>query len=146
MAIEQVTRFHGVHEPVKTVNKGSKLANSRRDAYTIEEISQSAKVGVSVENTSVTGTYAVDLSKDNHELTLTGATTLGVTNTPSVGETVVVTLYITSAVDQALTIPAGWTQYGGTYAADATRNQLALSVSNNAVSGLVFDLSISNSN
>tara|TARA_R110000751_G_scaffold165910_2_gene271900 strand:- start:2855 stop:3295 length:441 start_codon:yes stop_codon:yes gene_type:complete len=146
MAIEQGTRFHGVHEPVKTVNKGSKLANSRRDAYTIEEISQSAKVGVSVENTSVTGTYAVDLSKDNHELTLTGATTLGVTNTPSVGKTVVVTLYITSAVDQALTIPAGWTQYGGTYAADATRNQLALSVSNNAVSGLVFDLSISNSN
>ena len=146
MAIEQGTKFRGTHEPVDTLNRGSKFTNSKRSVYTIEEISQASKLGVSVEDTSVSGTYNVDLTKDNHELTLTGATTLGVTNTPSVGETVVVTLYITSAVDQALTIPAGWTQYGGTYAADTTRNQMALSVSNNAVSGLVYDLSISNAN
>lgn len=144
MSIEKGTRFHGVHEPVETVNRGSKFSNSKRDAYTIEEISKASKVGVSVENTSVSGTYNIDLSKDNHELTLTGATTLSITDNPSVGETVVVTLYITSAVDQALTIPAGWTQYGSTYANDGTRNQLALSVSNNAVGGVVYDISFSN--
>jgi hypothetical protein len=146
MAIEQGTKFHGVDKDVETKNRGSKLANSNRDAYTIEEISQSAKIGVSVENTSVNGTYTIDLSNANNELTLTGNTTLSLTNEPKLGETVVVTLYIASAVAETLTIPAGWTQYGGTYAADGTRNQLALSVSNNSASGLVYDLSISNPN
>lgn len=139
------TNFHATHN-VSVKNRGSKLANSNRDAYTIEEISQSAKIGVSVENTSVNGTYTIDLSKANNELTLTGNTTLSLTNEPKLGETVVVTLYIASAVAETLTIPAGWTQYGGTYAADGTRNQLALSVSNNSASGLVYDLSISNPN
>jgi len=101
---------------------------------------------ISVEDTSVSGTYAIDLSKDNHELTLTGATTLTYSNAPTLGKTVVVTLYIKSTSTETLTIPAGWTQYGGTYTADGSRNQLALSVSNNSASGLVFDLSISNPN
>jgi hypothetical protein len=146
MSIEKGTRFHGIHEPVETVNRGSEFSNSKRKAYTIEEISQNSKIGVSVENTSVSGTYSIDLNKDNHELTLTGETTLSVANNPSVGETVVVTLYITSTVDESLIIPGGWTQYGGTYANDGTRNQLALSVSNNTDSGIVYDLSISNAN
>ena len=101
---------------------------------------------LSVENTSVSGTYAIDLSKDNHELTLTGDTTLSAINLPTLGKTIVVTLYVSSTVAETLTIPAGWTQYGSSYAADTSRNQIALSVSNNAVSGVVFDLSISNSN
>lgn len=146
MSIEKGTRFHGVHEPVETLNRGSKFSNSKREAYTIEEISENSKIGVSVEDSIVSGTYSIDLNKSNHELTLTGATTLSVANNPSVGETVVVTLYITSTVDEEIIVPGGWTQYGSTYANDGTRNQLALSVSNNEVSGVVYDLSISNAN
>lgn len=146
MAIQDGTKFHGVAPSVPTENRGSASVNARRDAYTIEEISNFAKISESVENTSVSGTYAIDLSKANHELTLTGNTTLSLTNEPTLGQTVVVTLYIASAVSETLTIPAGWTQYGGEYAADGSRNQLALSVSNNSASGLVYDLSISNPN
>ena len=38
MSIPAGTRFHGVHQPVDTVNKGSALANSLRETYTIEQI------------------------------------------------------------------------------------------------------------
>jgi len=38
MAIPQGTKFHGVAPSVDTVNKGSALANSLRDAYTIDDI------------------------------------------------------------------------------------------------------------
>ena len=34
------TKFHGVAPGVETVNKGSSLANSKRNAYTIEDIQQ----------------------------------------------------------------------------------------------------------
>lgn len=100
--------------------------------------------GVSIENTSVTGTYNIDLTKDNFELTLTGNTTLAVINTPNVGESIVVTLYIQSDSTETLTIPGTWNLYGDDYLNDGSRNQLALSVSNNTVSGLTYDLSISN--
>jgi len=39
MAIPQGTKFHGVAPSVDTVNKGSALANSLRDAYTIDQVS-----------------------------------------------------------------------------------------------------------
>ena len=39
MAIPQGTKFHGVHQPVDTVNKGSAQVNALRDAYTIDQVS-----------------------------------------------------------------------------------------------------------
>ena len=44
MAIPAGTRFHGVHEPVKTTNKGSALSNSLRNAYTIEEMNTTYEI------------------------------------------------------------------------------------------------------
>jgi len=38
------TRFHGVHQPVSTANKGSALANSLRKAYTIEQINTTYEI------------------------------------------------------------------------------------------------------
>lgn len=38
------TRFHGVHQPVSTANKGSALANSLREAYTIEQINTTYEI------------------------------------------------------------------------------------------------------
>mgnify|MGYP001074961202 CR=1 FL=1 len=38
MAIPKGTKFHGVNKEVDTVNKGSQQANSKRDAYTIDDI------------------------------------------------------------------------------------------------------------
>lgn len=38
MSIPAGTKFHGVDASVDTVNKGSSTANSRRNAYTIEDI------------------------------------------------------------------------------------------------------------
>ena len=46
MNIPAGTRFHGVHEPVETVNKGSNLTNSLRKAYTIDDIASYAYTGV----------------------------------------------------------------------------------------------------
>ena len=39
MAIPSGTKFHGVASFVDTTNRGSELANSQRDAYTIEDFS-----------------------------------------------------------------------------------------------------------
>lgn len=45
MAIPQGTKFHGVAPSVDTVNKGSAQVNALRDAYTLEQIQESASPG-----------------------------------------------------------------------------------------------------
>lgn len=42
MTIPSGTKFHGVHQPVETINKGSALANAGRASYTIEDIADSS--------------------------------------------------------------------------------------------------------
>jgi len=137
-------RFIGISEEVDLKERQSAVNNSKTNPYSMEDISSSAKIGSSIENASVGSTYTIDLSKDNHDLTLTGNTTLDASNLPSVGETVVVTLYVSSISEETLTIPSEWSTYGDDYAVDGTRNQVALCVSNNALSGVTYDLSISN--
>lgn len=46
MSIPAGTRFHGVHEPVDTVDKGSALIHTLREAYTIDDIASYAYTGV----------------------------------------------------------------------------------------------------
>jgi len=50
MAIKAGTKFHGVDKDVETKNRGSKLANSNRDAYTIEELREGTVSGSGVTN------------------------------------------------------------------------------------------------
>lgn len=45
MAIPAGTKFHGVAASVDTANKGSALANSLRDVYTLEQIQESTSPG-----------------------------------------------------------------------------------------------------
>jgi len=52
MAIPAGTKFHGVDPSVDTDNKGSKIANSWRDAYTLEELA--AAINIIIEDTQVT--------------------------------------------------------------------------------------------
>lgn len=142
--VPKKTRFIGIAEGVDLKERQSAVNNSKTNPYSMEDISSSAKIGSSIENDSVNSTYIIDLSKDNHELTLTGNTTLGASNLPSVGETVVVTLYVSSSSEETLTISPKWNIYGDDYAIDGTRNQVVLCVSNNILSDITFDLSISN--
>lgn len=46
------TKFHGVDTSIETTNKGSYLANSWRDAYTIEELA--AAINIIIEETQIT--------------------------------------------------------------------------------------------
>lgn len=76
--------------------------------------------GTLVTNASVSGTYNLDFNKDTYELTLTGNTTLTVSNLPS-GKTKVISVYITG--NFSLTYPAGFSsRIVGTY--DGTKNNL----------------------
>ena len=52
MAIPSGTKFHGVSPEVDTKNKGSKQANSMRDAYTLEELGES--INIFIQDNSVT--------------------------------------------------------------------------------------------
>jgi len=52
MAIPTGTKFHGVAPEVDTENRGSALANSWRDAYTIEELAEA--INIIIEDTQVT--------------------------------------------------------------------------------------------
>ena len=45
------TKFHGVDTSIETTNKGSYLANSWRDAYTIEELA--AAINIIIEDTQI---------------------------------------------------------------------------------------------
>lgn len=45
------TRFHGVHQPVETINKGSATANALRDAYTIEDLASA--INILIENNEI---------------------------------------------------------------------------------------------
>jgi len=79
---------------------------------------------VLVTNASVSGTYNLDFSKDTFELTLVGNTTLTVSNLPSVGNTKVISVYMTG--NFAVTYPSGFTtRIVGTYNG-AKNNLLAI--------------------
>jgi len=96
-------------------------------------------IGVALENTTATGTVNLDLDTfETYELTLTGNTTITVTNTPAVGETVVKNVAITSTATETLTLPVSWNVYG-TYADDGTRNLLTINFANYTTAGLVVD-------
>lgn len=140
MAIPAGTKFHGLAPRVETQNRGSKQSNSQRDAYAIEDFKLAE---ASVEDVSVSGTYEIDLSVSNHELIVVGNTTLGVTSLPEIGQSIVVTVYMSIQNTSVLTIPGAWNRYGVDADNTGLRNQLVLSVSNNLQSGVVFDLSIS---
>ena len=76
--------------------------------------------GTLVTNATVTGTYNLDFSKDTYELTLTGNTTLTVSNLPS-GQTKTISVYITG--NFSLAYPTGFTsRMVGTY--NGTKNNL----------------------
>jgi hypothetical protein len=101
---------------------------------------------VALENTSATGTFNLDLNAfDTYELTLTGNTTLTVSNTPAVGETKVVTLGIISTTTETLTLPVGWNIYGS-YGANGKRNKLTIEFINTTTGGLVVDCFINQPN
>ena len=51
MAIPSGTKFHGVAPIVDTVNRGSELVNSWRDAYTLEELADA--INIIIEETGV---------------------------------------------------------------------------------------------
>ena len=92
-----------------------------------------------LENTSVTGTFNLNLALFNtYEITLTGNTTFTVSNTPSVGKTLVVTLGVESTAGETLTLPVGWNIYGD-YVASGARNKLTIEFINTTTGGLVVD-------
>jgi hypothetical protein len=71
-----------------------------------------------VTNSTVTGTYNLDFSKDTFELILTGNTTFSVSNLPT-GTTKVISVYVTG--NYAITYPSGFTtRILGAY--DGTKN------------------------
>jgi hypothetical protein len=93
MSIPEGTRFHGVHEPVDTANKGSELANSLREAYTIDDIASYTYTGTTAtlepefmtvtpggSSTITTDKNIVDLTwsggSGTHTLTLPSATAI----------------------------------------------------------------------
>ena len=60
MSIPTGTRFHGVHEPVDTENKGSELANTLRKAYTLPDFKSTIEAGgPSYPFKSITDTYTI---------------------------------------------------------------------------------------
>ena len=93
MAIPSGTKFHGVASSVDTENKGSSLANSLRDAYTIEEIASVGTSDIYSLNASTDGGN-VDLNLDafsgaDSTVQLTAGT--GVSITQSGGNDVTIT-------------------------------------------------------
>ena len=93
MAIPSGTKFHGVASSVDTENKGSSLANSVRDAYTIEEIASVGTSDIYSLNASTDGGN-VDLNLDafsgaDSTVQLTAGT--GVSITQSGGNDVTIT-------------------------------------------------------
>ena len=142
MAIPAGTTFHGLSPLVETKNRGSAQSNSLRDAYAIEDFKSSE---ASVENNNVSGTYEIDLNIANHELVIVADTILSTINEPAIGQSVVITLYVTAENNANLFQPNGGfdSNYGVPFDTTGLRNQLVLSVSNNLVSGLMYDFSTS---
>lgn len=91
------------------------------------------------ENTTTTGTETLDLDTlDTFELTLTGNTTLAVSNTPAVGKSKTISGGIESSASSTLTFPVSWNIYG-VYLTNGTRNKVTIEFTNTASGGLVVD-------
>ena len=99
-------------------------------AYTEEEID-----GTATEDAGFTGAESIDLSTHTDAYyTLTGNTTISVTNTPAVNTSFVRTWTIKSNTTEALALPVAWTVIGS-YLATGVENYLTIRFSNYTTAG-----------
>lgn len=100
-------------------------------------------IGTAIEDATWTGTENLDLETfAGGDFTLTGNTTITVSNTPSADESFVKTIGVTSDTTETLTLPVSWNVYGE-YVADGTRNKLSIEFSNYTTAGAIVDCFIS---
>lgn len=105
------TKFHGVHQPVETINKGSSTANALREVYSIEDIAES------VEGGGTPYTLGVEQDGSNVDLNLTNsntstvvlATGTNVSLVESGDDTVTISAVASGAVYSVETITSGRT-------------------------------------
>ena len=101
---------------------------------------------IALESTSVSGTFNLDLDTfSTYEITLTGNTTITVSNTPTVGSRKTLTFAIVSDSSETLTLPATWNVYGE-YDDSGVRNKFSVELVNTASGGLVVDCFINQPN
>jgi hypothetical protein len=91
--------------------------------------------GTGTEDATLTGAESIDLSTHaDAYYTLTGNTTISVTNTPAVDLSFVRTWTIKSTAAETLTLPGTWVVIG-TYANDTSENYLTIRFSNYTTAG-----------
>ena len=113
-----------------TVDSKGRVTAAASGTTTEEEV-----LGAAIEDATLTGTENLDLDTfRSGYFTLTGNTTITVTNTPSAGKSFVVNITVKSTATETLTLPVAWTVIG-TYTATTAENFIAIEFNNYTTAG-----------